>query len=128
MFAAAENDPRIYQVFVTMINDWEQAGGGLFDDFQLDGNDSQYGDWGPLPNGLCPGSQKYDGLISTILPAGDANLDGVVDYADLQILEANYGDTNTYWKQGDFNDDGMVNWQDLNLLKGEPRSRWVHIE
>ena len=107
----------MYQAYVTMISDWEQGGGGLFDDFQLDGNNSQYGDWGLLPNVLAPGSQKYDGLISTILPAGDANLDGVVDYADLQILEANYGETNTYWKQGDFNDDGMVNWQDLNLLK-----------
>ena len=117
VFTAAENDPRMYQVYVTMINDWEQAGGSLFNDYQLDGGEGQYGDWGLLPNVLAPGSQKYDGLISTILPAGDANLDGVVDYADFQILEANYGDTNTYWKQGDFNDDGMVNWQDLNLLK-----------
>ena len=66
---------------------------------------------------LATGSQKYDALMSMILPAGDANLDGIVDYADFQSLEANYGTTDDYWEQGDFNDDGTVNWQDLNILR-----------
>ena len=55
--------------------------------------------------------------MSQILPAGDANLDGVVDYADFQILESNYGETGTWWEQGDFNDEGVVNWSDLNILR-----------
>lgn len=117
VFAAAQTDPRMYQLFATMANDWVQGGGSLLDDFQLNGGLSPWGDYGMLPNELAPGSQRYDGLISTILPAGDANLDGTVDYPDFEILAANYGDTNTFWEQGDFNDDGMVNWQDLNMLR-----------
>ena len=105
------------QAFAAMANDWVQVGGSLLNDFTLNGGNSVYGSYGILPNVLAPGSQRYDGLISTILPAGDANLDGTVDYADFQILAANYGATNTYWEQGDFNDDGMVNWQDLTLLR-----------
>ena len=71
-----------------------------------------------LPYVTAAGSQKYDALLSTILPAGDANADGIVDYADFQALQANYGlGTMTYWTQGDFNDDGTVNWSDLNILR-----------
>ena len=81
-----------------------------------------------LPNVLATGSQKYDALMSMIVPAGDANLDGIVDYADFQTLAANYGATNDYWEQGDFNDDGAVNWQDLNHPAAEPRSRRVHAQ
>ena len=113
----AQNDPRMYQLYVNLIEDWQNAGGGLFDAYQLDGTGNQYGFWGLLPNVLAAGSQKYDALLSLILPAGDANLDGIVDYADFQTLEANYGTTGDYWSQGDFNDDGAVNWQDLNILR-----------
>jgi hypothetical protein len=66
---------------------------------------------------VATGSQKYDALLSVIDPPGDANLDGIVDEADFQALEANYGTTNQYWEQGDFNDDGTVNWQDLDILR-----------
>jgi hypothetical protein len=117
VFTAAQNDPRMYQLFATMVNLWDQGGGALLNDFQLDEPDSIYGDYGMLPNVLAPGSQKFDGLVSTILPAGDANLDGIVDDADFQNVEANYGDTGAFWEQGDFNDDGVVNWQDLNMLR-----------
>ena len=113
----AQNDPRMYQLYLALMADWQQVGGGLFDAYQLDGVGSQYGFWGLLPNVLATGSQKYDALLSVILPAGDANLDGIVDYADFQTLEANYGTTDAYWEQGDFNDDGAVNWQDLNILR-----------
>ena len=114
----AQNDPRMYQLYITMMNDWQQVGGGLFNAFMLDGaGGGQFGFWGMLPNVLATGSQAYDALISLIEPAGDANFDGIVDYADFQTVEANYGDTNAYWEQGDFNDDGAVNWQDLNILR-----------
>ena len=56
-------------------------------------------------------------MRASSLPGGDANLDGVVDYADFQILESNFGETRTWWEQGDFNDEGVVNWSDLNILR-----------
>jgi hypothetical protein len=47
----------------------------------------------------------------------DANLDGVVNVADLGILATNYGQTSgVSWAQGDFNGDGAVNVADLGLL------------
>ena len=113
----AQNDPRMYQLYVALIEDWQAAGGGLFDAYQLTGQGSQFGFWGMLPTVLSAGSQKYDALLSMILPAGDANLDGRVDYADFQTVEANYGTTGDYWEQGDFNGDGTVSWQDLNILR-----------
>jgi hypothetical protein len=113
----AQNDPRMYQLYVSLMKLWQEAGGGLFDSFQLDGIGGQYGFWGLLPNVLATGSQKYDALLSVILPAGDANLDGIVDAADFQVLEANYGQGNTDWEQGDFDDSGSTNWNDLNLLR-----------
>ena len=109
----AEIDPRMYQFYVAMEQDWQEYGGGLINEYVL--ADGSF--WGMLPNVLATGSQKYDALLSMLLPAGDANLDGIVNYDDFQILEANYGTTNDYWEQGDFNDDGTVNSQDLNLLR-----------
>jgi hypothetical protein len=44
---------------------------------------------------------------------GDANADGVVSFADLQILELNFGTTaNARWAQGDFDEDGDVDRAD----------------
>ena len=113
----AQNDPRMYQVYIALMNEWQQVGGGLFNAYDLDGDGGQFGFWGLLPNVLATGSQKYDALLSVIFPAGDANLDGIVDYGDFQSLEANYGEMSMYWEQGDFNDDGTVNWQDLNIVR-----------
>ena len=67
---AAQNDPRMYQVYLTLMAEWEQVGGGLFNAYQLDGGGGQYGFWGLLPNVLSPGSQKYDALVSMALPGG----------------------------------------------------------
>ena len=47
-----------------------------------------FGSWGLLQHVTDSGSQKFDALLSQLLPAGDANLDGTVDYADFQILQA----------------------------------------
>ena len=114
----AQNDPRMYQLYVEMIDDWEQAGGGLFNAYQLNGGGNKWGFWGLLTTASSVGSQKYDALLSTMLPAGDANADGIVDDSDFQALQANYGQgTLTYWAQGDFNDDGTTNGSDLNILR-----------
>ena len=115
----AQSDPRIYQIYTTMINDWNNYVGStnLFMDFMLA---SPYIDdrfFGLLQYSTDPGSQKYDALLSEIYQAGDANLQGDVNYADFQTLEQNYGLSNAWWVNGDFNDDGVVNWADLNLLR-----------
>jgi hypothetical protein len=47
---------------------------------------------------------------------GDANLDGLVNSADFNILAANFNQSITGWDQGDFNYDGLVNSADFNEL------------
>jgi hypothetical protein len=47
---------------------------------------------------------------------GDANLDGLVNSADFNILAANFNQSITGWDQGDFNYDGIVNSADFNAL------------
>jgi autotransporter-associated beta strand protein len=48
--------------------------------------------------------------------AGDANLDGIVNFADLLVVAQNYGKTGEDWAHGDFNYDGIVNFPDLLLV------------
>jgi autotransporter-associated beta strand protein len=47
---------------------------------------------------------------------GDANLDGVVNGSDFNILAANFNQSVTGWDQGDFNYDGLVNAADFNAM------------
>ena len=47
---------------------------------------------------------------------GDAQMDGVVDGADLNIAGINWQASVTSWLDGDFNGDGVVNAADLNAL------------
>jgi hypothetical protein len=47
--------------------------------------------------------------------AGDANLDGVVNFDDLLSLAQNYG-RSADWYRGDFNYNGAVNFDDLLIL------------
>jgi hypothetical protein len=63
------------------------------------------------PAGLAPGTIK---IMYTLL--GDANLDGLVNGSDFNILAANFNQSVTGWDQGDFNYDGLVNAADFNDL------------
>jgi hypothetical protein len=50
--------------------------------------------------------------------AGDANLDGKVDIADLGLLAGAWQQSGKAWFDGDFTYDGTVNIGDLGLLAG----------
>src|SRR6478609_7192829 len=71
-----------------------------------------------LASAADAGSPKWDGAMSSILPAGDVDLDGRVTAADLAIVRANMGSTNAWWRNGDLNHDGVVNQADVDILDG----------
>ncbi|MDP9174255.1 MAG: hypothetical protein M3O30_10380, partial [Planctomycetota bacterium] len=48
--------------------------------------------------------------------AGDANIDGKVDFADFVILSNHFGGTFTNWDQGNFNYDSGVDFADFVIL------------
>lgn len=48
--------------------------------------------------------------------AGDANLDGDVDFSDFLTLSGAFGSEDTTWAHGDFNHDGEVGFADFLLL------------
>jgi len=79
-------------------------------------------------NGLLYGvgyADSKDGVVAGLAPnqievkytlLGDANLDGLVNGSDFNILAANFNQSITGWDQGDFNYDGLVNAADFNVL------------
>ena len=109
---AANNDPRMYTLYHDLMNVWRQDGGGLYQQFSHIG-----GGWGLLDDIRLPGSYKWDAVMDMTLQKGDANLDGVVNYADFLILQTNYNQPGKWWwEQGDFNGDGIVNRADFDLM------------
>ena len=111
LVAAAQADPRMYTLYHEMVRTWRTNGGGLFCEFSHMGPS-----WGLLESSAQAGSPKWDAVMDMILPKGDANLDGKVDYVDFLILKSNWGRTPAWWEQGDFNGDGVVDAKDLDLL------------
>jgi len=55
-------------------------------------------------------------VLLTPLTAGDANLDDLVDVADLLLVAAAYGESGTVWASGDFDRDGTTGDDDLFLM------------
>ncbi len=47
---------------------------------------------------------------------GDANNDGFIDLADLNLVLGNFGDAVEVGRDGDVNDDGVVDLADLNIV------------
>ncbi len=62
-------------------------------------------------------SADVDHLVQVDLGSyyGDANLDGIVSLADLDLLGQNYGAV-TGWSGGDFSGDGLASLADLDLM------------
>jgi hypothetical protein len=66
---------------------------------------------------------SFDGVSTTTSDVlvkytyyGDANLDGSVDGADYQQIDAGFGLHLTGWQNGDFNYDGVVDGSDYSLI------------
>ena len=62
-------------------------------------------------------SSDLDYLIITVMNCsyGDANLDGVADSQDLNIIALHWGMTGASWADGDFNGDGVIDQRDLDI-------------
>ena len=82
--------------------------------------------WGVNDSGMVVGtadrrigaSTHFTGRAFLLIPTsdGDANGDGSVDLADLNILGANWGLAGATYLDGDFDQDGTVGLSDLNIL------------
>ncbi len=113
---AAQNDPRMGEAYRDFAKAWASAGGGLINHFGLAQQYAWYGDWGLLDQISSPGDVKWDAVMSVVNEKGDANLDGVVDFADFTVLRDHFGQSSQWWEQGDFNGDRRVGSVDLQLL------------
>jgi hypothetical protein len=81
-------------------------------DFNGNGNWPDYGD-----KGRDIRISTYASWIKSLLPKpGDANLDGLVNDTDVNILMGNWGKTDATWFQGDFNLDKIIDADDMNIL------------
>jgi hypothetical protein len=112
----AEIDPRMGQFYTELLNEWYSLGGSLILPFDFAGPESTGGDWGLLQSASDAGSPRWDAVIQRLVPAGDANLDGVVDWNDFLILKANYGMPGASWQQGNFDGDSAVDAADYEIL------------
>ena len=112
-----QHDPRIVQTYRHLLEVWQRGGGGLFTQFGHTGPYTKFGYWGLLESAEQRGSVKWDFFMSMLLPPGDANLDGRVDFADFQVLQNNVGQAGKWWEEGDFNGDRKVDGEDLKVLR-----------
>ncbi len=62
------------------------------------------------------GTTFADVVAGQLTHPGDANGDGMVNLADLQILGDNWQSTTAAWAEADFTGDGVVNLSDLQII------------
>lgn len=67
LFVQANRDPRMKASYLTMLQDWTQAGGGLFMNFQGIGVAGRWGSWGVLETMNQTTSPKADALSQFIV-------------------------------------------------------------
>jgi hypothetical protein len=86
---------------------------------EVKSNPSVYGiayadrsDSGVLDNNLVPGQVVIEPDL-----LGDADMNGIVNFHDLQNLLGNFGNPG-FWDQGNFNNHATVDFNDLQLLLG----------
>jgi autotransporter-associated beta strand protein len=84
--------------------------------FDMNGNDTV--DWKDVQ--IVEGFLDYvadPALAGRIVPTlpiqADADLNGVVDFTDFQVMQGNYGTTSQGFTQGDYNGDNEVSFPDL---------------
>ncbi len=65
---------------------------------------------------ISMGALGMGDFVQPTFPPGDANGDGMVNLADLQILGDHWQSGDAYWLIGDFTGDGVVNLADLQVL------------
>ena len=66
LFVTANRDPRMGDLYTSMLGNWRDAGGGLFMHYASMGQFGKYGSWGALENMGQLSSPKYDALIRFI--------------------------------------------------------------
>src|SRR5262249_45418064 len=72
-------------------------------------------------------------VLREMLPAGDANLDGTVNFSDFQIVSQDYGQSGDWWEQGNFDSqlNGTVDATDFlamyNNLSGLTPAQWQTV-
>lgn len=118
LLEAAQNDPRMGDLYREFAEIWAEEGGGLFMQFNDFSGGGNFGFWGLLEDLRDPGSIKWDAVLGLTLPAGDSTLDGVVDFDDFLIFQENYQLSDRWWEQGDYTADNLVDDQDFLLLYG----------
>ncbi|MGC4030131.1 MAG: PEP-CTERM sorting domain-containing protein [Tepidisphaeraceae bacterium] len=71
-----------------------------------------------LPGGRTLGYGDNGSAVTIrVTLAGDADLDGDVDFNDFLVLQANFGTANTRFDQGNFNYDGFTDFNDFLQLQ-----------
>jgi hypothetical protein len=112
----ANRDPRmglLYHELTSMW--WEVTGNQMFNQFSLAAPYGAFGSWGLLESLNQTSSPKWDAILSIL--GGDANLDGMVNFTDFQILEENFNKQHANWSHADFNLDGVVDYGDFMIFR-----------
>ncbi len=114
MIGRAQRHPAMRRIYRDYFRLWETVNpGGLFMHYTFTS-----GSWGLLADLREPGSPKWDGLMSQLLPTGDATLDGRVSFEDFAVLRDHFREEGTWWwEQGDFDGDHAVGVPDFAVLR-----------